>query len=355
MNNLLKIIFVLCISVVLSMMTGCKSNPSTAANTNTAADSTGSKVKSDQAYLMVETEMDKILNGRYTTPSAFDQFKYSSALGLYNEAIALNPNNSDARFGAAITEMLAAYSDPEINKLIKDLDSAQTNGPSKSIVLQNLVSITPLPNTTAKMSISAIPAASGIVFTVQTALKDPPLISRVQQVLRDNFLPMVQAAINHLSQIDGNESFRFTITGKMQGDQHLKSVTIYPTEVALLHAAMNLLKFNIQTLLIYKFELPDYSQTSLVNALNQDNTSFFVLHTDGKQRAADAKATFGLVITKMRKAIDYLERISGAKSDAVIKLGVNGIKQSDLDTVKTYLTKVETSLSSNYNIELKNA
>jgi len=352
MKNLKVFLPLIGILILQFFWTGCNKTDN---STDPTEDPVQSKVKSDQAYLMIETEMHKMLNGNYSTPSDFDQFKFASALVLYNEAIALDPNNTDAQFGVALTEMLAAYSDAAINNLIKDIDSSMNTGQNNSQVLRDLLSTTLLPNSTQKMAISTAPLAAGLIFSIQTALKDPPLISRIQQVLRDNFLPKVQFAIDHLSKIEAIESFKFTISGKMQGDPSLKAVTIYPTEVALLNAMMHALKFNLQSLLIYKFDLTDYSQNSLISALSQNNTSFFVLQADGKQRAADTKVTFSTIITKMRKAIDYLERISGSKSDAVIKLGNNGIKQADLDTVKTYLTKLETALSSTYTFDLKGA
>ncbi|MCF8267038.1 MAG: hypothetical protein K9I69_03060 [Ignavibacteriales bacterium] len=314
-----------------------------------------SKELSDQAYAQVETQMNNMLNGEINSISDMDQYDFATALDLYDQAVTLDENNTDAHFGAALTEVLAAYSDPEIKQLIKDIDSSASSFEKRSKPVRDLLSATILPRTTRSMSFTTTAAAGGILFTLQNAMKDPPLISRVQSVLKNNFLPKVQSAINHLSKLDSDESFRFNITGKMQGDPSLNSVTVYPTEAALMNAMMHGIKFNIQAALIYSFELSDYTQSSLLTALNQNNTTFFVLGSTGKQTASDAKTTFNTIITKIEKGIDYLERISGSKSDAIIKLGHDGVEQVDLDTLKTYLNKIETALSQNHTVTIKDA
>lgn len=355
MNRLRNIFPLLLASIFCAYMLGCKEDQTaTDVTDKTQVDSAASKSKSDLAYLQVESEMNKMINGNYTTPSQYDQLRFNVALASYNEAIALNPGNTDALFGAAVAQILAAYSDPAINKLIKDLDSS-ANGRSASIA--KLISCTLIPASTDKMSLPLTPAAGGAAFMMSKALTDPPLVSRVQTVLRDNFLPKVQAAIDNLGKLEANEAFKFTISGSMQGDPKLKSISIYPTEAALFNAMLNMLKFNIQCMLVYKFDLTDYKQATLLEALKQSNTTFFTLQADGKQRGADAKASFAASIAKIKKAIDFLKRISGAKSDAIIKLGTaqGSVKQADLDTLTTYLNKVESALNSDLSVEIKDA
>lgn len=308
-----------------------------------------SKVKSDQAYQMVENEMFNMINGNNQTLTDFDQYKFESALTLYNEALKLDPNNTDARFGAAITEILSAYANPEINKLIKEIDSSDLNSPIKKGLFLPL-----LRRGTAAFSVSLNGAGENLIYSFRKALGDPPLISRIQSVLENHFLPKLNSAISHLALIDDNESFRFIISGKMQGDPTLSAISLYCTEVSLLEAALNGLKFGLETFFMYKFELPDYTQASLLSALNKNSTNFFYLKTDGQARALAAKATFTRMVQKLKNAADYLGRVSGNKQDAAIKLGNDGISQSDLDTVKKYLNKMETALSSTIQVEIKN-
>lgn len=318
--------------------------------TNPTKDPTKSKEKSAQAYSMIENEFYKWVNGSYNSPSDFDQLNFASAAATYKEALDLDPENMDAQFGAAITEILTAYADPDINSLIKQMDSAMSgNSFNKMLTSPGIAS------QTEQMVLPLAPAAVNVFAMHKLALTDPPLISKIQQVLRDKFLPRLEYASSRLAAIEANSAFKFTISGKMQGDPQMESVSIYPTEIFLMNAGLHGIRFGLEMFLIYKFELTDYSQNSLVNALQQNNQSFFVLASDGLQRAANCKANLQGMVTKLKGAINALETISGNKPDAIIKLGSNGIKQSDLDTVKTYLNKFETAITQDVSITIEDA
>jgi len=318
--------------------------------TNPTKDPTKSKEKSAQAYSMIENEFYKWVNGSYNSPSDFDQLNFASAAATYKEALALDPENMDAQFGAAITEILTAYADPDINSLIKQMDSVMS-GDS----FNKMLSSPGIASQTEQMVLPLAPAAVNVFAMHKLALTDPPLISKIQQVLRDKFLPRLEYASSRLAAIEANPAFKFTISGKMQGDPQMESVSIYPTEVFLMNAGLHGIRFGLEMFLIYKFELTDYSQSSLVNALQQNNQSFFVLASDGLQRAANCKANLQGMVTKLKGAINALETISGNKQDAIIKLGNNGIKQADLDTVKTYLNKFETAITQDVSITIDDA
>jgi hypothetical protein len=318
--------------------------------TNPTKDPTKSKEKSAQAYSMIENEFYKWVNGSYNSPSDFDQLNFASAAATYKEALALDPENMDAQFGAAITEILTAYADPDINSLIKQMDSVMSGDSFNKMLTSPGIA-----SQTEQMVLPLAPAAVNVFAMHKLALTDPPLISKIQQVLRDKFLPRLEYASSRLAAIEANPAFKFTISGKMQGDPQMESVSIYPTEVFLMNAGLHGIRFGLEMFLIYKFELTDYSQSSLLNALQQNNQSFFVLASDGLQRAANCKTNLQGMVTKLKGAINALETISGNKSDAIIKLGNNGIKQADLDTVKTYLNKFETAITQDVSITIDDA
>lgn len=350
MNIVFRLFTVLFCSAVLFV--SCSKDEAPTSATNQTTDPESSKVKSDEAYQLVETEMGTMLNGNFTTLQQYDQLKFTSALSLFKQALDLNANNTDALFGAAVTQILSAYSDTAINSLVKDIDSSEN---LKSSTFGDLHNLLKMPSGSGSIQLSGSIAAAGTANNFLIALNDPPLANRIQRVLRDNLLPKVQSAIDYLSKIDTMKSFKFTISGKMQGDVSLQPVTVYPTEVSFLNSMLHFLKFNIMTILIYKYDLADYSQSTLLNALKQSNETFFVLQPDGKDRAATAKSEFSAAIVKAKQAINQLRNLSGSKSDAVIKLGNDGFRQRDLDTLTVYLNKAESALSGNYSIELKNA
>lgn len=313
-------------------------------------DPTASKTKSNQAYSLMESEFFKWVNGSYHKPSDFDNLTFTQANTLYKDALALDANNKDAQFGAAITEMLVAYSDPDINKIIKQFDSSMNNNSLEKVFANGLI-----PFSTSQMNAPIGAAATNLFAIHNLALTDPPLISKVQEVMRDKLLPRVTYAIDRLSVLESDTTFSFIVSGRMQGDPTLQPYKLYCTEAGFSNGLMYGLKFIIEEFLIYQFPLQDYKQATLINALSQNNTTFFVLATDGTTRAANAKNALTSMINKIQNGIHYLETFSGKKNDAVIKMGSGGIKQNDLDTVKTYLNKMLNALNQDVTVELKAA
>lgn len=314
-------------------------------------DPTASKTKSDQATALLETEMFNMINNNYNSLSDLDQINMSAANSLFKEALTLDENNAQAQFGAAFTEFVMVYKDPDFNALIKDMDSSFNQSNS----LKKLLSPTLLPGGTAGMQVP-INEAGGVVFSImKLAVKDPPLISRVQQVFRDKLLPRLDYAANLFAKLEANNSFKFVISGKMQGDPEIEPVALYPAEIYVMDAMMHGLKFAVDAFLVYKFDIPNYEQSTLVAALNQNSTNFFYLAADGNARATAAKNDLTLIATKLLSGISSLETLSGTKPDAVIKIGNNGIKQNDLDTTKKYLNKFKDAITQDVSVHLEDA
>lgn len=310
-----------------------------------------SKTKSDQATALLETEMFNMINNNYNSLADLDQINMSAANSLFKEALTLDETNAQAQFGAAFTEFVMVYKDPDFNALLKDIDSAF----NQENPLKKLLSPTLLPGGTAGMKIPVDDAGSAVFTMMKLAVKDPPLISRIQQVLRDKLLPRLEYAANLFAKLEANPSFKFVISGKMQGDPEMEAVALYPAEIYIMDAMMHILKFNVDAFLVYKFDIPNYNQSTLLAALNQNSTNFFYLAADGASRATMAKNDLNLVATKLLNGITSLETLSGSKADAVIKIGNNGIKQNDLDTTKKYLNKFKDAITQTVTVHVKDA
>lgn len=314
-------------------------------------DPAASKVKSDQATALLETEMFNMINNNYNSLSDLDQINMSAANALFKEALTLDETNAQAQFGAAFTEFIMVYKDPDFNALLKDIDSAMNDGNA----INKLLSPNLLPGSTAGMKVP-ISEAGGTIFAImKLAVKDPPLISRVQQVLREKLLPRLEYAATQFAKLEANASFKFVISGKMQGDPEIESVALYPAEIYMMDAMMHWLKFSVDAFLIFKFDIPNYNQSTLLAALNQNSTNFFVLAADGAARATAAKNDLNMIAAKLLAGITSLETLSGNKPDAVIKIGNNGIKQNDLDSTKKYLNKFKDAITQDVTVHLRDA
>jgi len=325
---------------LLFFFVGCQTTEDTP--TGPTTDPTGSSLKSQQAYESLEIVFTTWANGNFQNASDFDALNFKTANALYKEAIALDPNNKDAHLGAAITEILCTYADTSVNRIVKQWESF---GKSNNTFASSAIKNAGLLSSTSQMVVPINEMAKNLLKIYTVAKVDPPLISDMQRIVRDAFLPRINYAIEQLGFVESSDTFKFRVSGKMQGDVNLKAVYLYPTEIMFTDAMLNGVKAMLEGFLVYKFDLADYKQATLVAALQQNSTSFFYLASDGATRAQNAKASVIAMIDKMLSGITKLESFSGAKTDAVIKIGHDGLKQADLDTTKKYLNKTKTSMT----------
>jgi hypothetical protein len=338
MKNLVTVLFILFLCVA-----GCNKNA------NEPVDSTASKEKSTEAYSSLEGQFSFWVNNSFTSASSYDRLDFQTANTLYKEAITLDPGNSEAQFGAALTELLVAYSDAQVNDVVKRWESSLKKTGVASAFLNG-----GFPSSASKLLPPTLLAAENTINTYKVALTDPPLISEMQAVLRDKVLPRIVYGIERLAEVEKDTTFRFRISGKMQGDSRLNPVYLYITEIYMIDAAWQGLRFMLEEFLIYRFDLPDYSQSSLVAGLSQNSTNFFVLATDGATRAQNAKNALDGVFSKIQSGLRTLVTISGNRSDAVIKLGDIGLRQPDIDSLRSYLQQARNALTAPFTVHLNN-
>jgi len=336
---------------LLLFFVGCQSTEDPP--TGSTIDPAESTLRSQKAYESLEIVFTQLADGKFQNASDFDALNFKTANDLYKSAIDLDPANKDAHLGAALTEILCVYSDTAVNRIVKQWESfgnSNSNLLSKASPLKNAG----LLSSTSQMVVPVNEMAKNLLKIYTVAKVDPPLISDMQRVVRNAFLPRINYAIDQLVFVESSDSFKFRVSGKMQGDTKLSDVYLYPTEILMTDALLQGVKSMLEGFLVYKFDLTDYKQASLVAALQQNSTTFFYRADDGTTHAQNAKASITNMIDKLLLGITKLESISGHKSDAVIKIGNDGLKQADLDTAKKYLNKMKTSMTSAITVHLDN-
>ena len=345
-------LYFLLLFLLIAFVPGCEEN-----QTGEGTDPTASKQKSDAAYKMMEDDMYMMINGNFQNASDFDQLRWKQMNATFREAITLDPNNYTAKYGAALSEIFAVYSDTMVNNLIKQFESAmngENTGMNNSPVLGSLKKSL-IPANTQQMRIPTENIAAALFSVQKLALVDPPLLSRVQAAIREKLLPAMEYAKARLAECESNPNFTFTVTGRMQGDNNFDIVTIYVTEVYFTDALLNMMASVLESTLIYKFDLADYNQATIVAALQPSSTNFFYMNDDGQTRAQNVKNDFLGALNKMKQGISSLETFSGRRPDAVVKIGNSGdrtIKQQDIDTVKKYLDKVINAFNTEQTIDI---
>jgi len=302
------------------------------------------------------TEMENqfyfMATNKFNSSGDFDRVDFSKASTYFKNAIAQNPNNLDANLGSALCEIFTGYADPDVNAAIKAWEGYN---PGSSILAFANVHI---PAGTQDMTIPVSALAKNLMKIVRTATTNPPTIAKMQELLKTKLLPRLDYALACLAVVEQHQDYRMRISGKMQGDTKLNPVYMDLTEVYLLDAMIQGIHAMVSEFLVYQFTLNSYTAHDLVQALDPNNTTFFVLASDGKAQSASVKTSILGAIGKIRSAINFLKSETGDQSSNIIKLkqGNNGgIATSDLDTVLTYLTKAEDALANGVTITADNA
>lgn len=325
-------------TVVLAFVLGvlfpaCESNPSDENDPGTAA------AKVAEAY----TSMENV----FSSPGSIEDKDFSNAERLYMEAVAAEPTNPTANFGAAFTRILGAFADTAIKNTINRWKDFNPDGSSMLKF--------GIPAGTGDMTVPTAALSRNLVKIILAAKADPPTITEMQTMIKDRLLPRVEYAIARLAVVEQNQNFELRISGKMQGQPSANDVYLDLTEVYIMDAALHGMKATIEQFLIFRFDLEGYNTKSIVAALQPANASFFVLASDGAARAQRVKSSLVSSVGKIRSGVNFLKTESDNQNDDIIKRGTGGIAQSDLDTVLVYLNKIENALTGTFTVELKDA
>jgi hypothetical protein len=351
MKTLSALFMLLVGTISLFIIPGCEKSASTEpAGTN--VDTLSSSTNSSLGMTEMENQFYFMATNHFSTSGDYDRVDFSKASTYFKKAIADNPNNLDANIGSALCEVFTGYADPDVNAAIKAWEG-YTPGQS-TLALANVH----IPGGTKDMTIPISALASNLMKIVRTATTDPPTIAKMQELLKTKLLPRLDYALACLAVIEQHQDFRMRISGKMQGDMKLNPVYMDLTEVYLLDAMIRGVRAMVGQFLVYQFNLNSYTSSALLQALNQTNTSFFVLAADGKAQSTAVKSGIIATIGKIRSAVNFLKSQTGDQSNNIIKIkqGNNGgIAMSDLDTVLAYLTKAEDALANGVTITADNA
>ncbi len=278
---------------------------------------------------LIESEL-----GNVEQPSDID---LSSPNSLYKQALQFDPNNDDANFGAALTELLNLTQNQSFINAFETwgafLDTAKIFSPSNTLDIFS-VSSTGFPTSLSnqQMSIEAPLAMSMGMFKL-TASSNVPQIGDIQNILKTVALPAVNYSISRLERIT-NTSYIFMVTGKMQGDVNEDDIEIDFTEIYALKSVLNILKSWLHLSVAYNFNIATYDSTGMVNALKQDS-GFLALNSDGASHMSSAKTALLAAATNLENAIAFVEAETDNQDDDVIKVG-SGVPQEVKDGITEF-------------------
>jgi hypothetical protein len=316
------------------LFSSCESTPSD--NNN---DPGKSESKAAEAY----AEMENV----FAAPGSIEEKDFSRAENLYREALAADPSNPSANFGAAFTRILGVFADTAIKNSVKRWEGFDPESPSMLKF--------GLPAGTGDMTVPTAALSKNLFKIIRAAQSDPPTITEMQTMIKNHLLPRVEYAIARMAVVEQHPAFEMRISGKMQGRPTATDVYLDMTEVYIMDAMLHGMKATIEQFLVFRFDLDRYNTRSIVAALQPTNATFFVLAPDGAARAQSIKSSLLSAVGKIRSGVNFLKSETDNQDNDIIKKGAGGIAQNDLDTVLVYLNKIESALTGVFTVELKDA
>ncbi len=218
---------------------GSASNPSGAATMPSAQ-----QTASAAAYTMAANEALESAIYAASNSGNGPNVNVSSAEAIYKSALAQNPNNTSAQFGAAVTALLSINQNASIQSV---LDSF-TVTPSNSLFKSRLLPLGITGNSFKKSGEILSGIASGSQWNL-------PKISTVQEVVKDTLLPEIVYALDRMSIIENDPKFAFTITPKMRGLAVGDTFVVSRGDIFVIDASLRVVRGILLTLISYNVDI----------------------------------------------------------------------------------------------------
>ena len=231
---------------------------------------------------------------------------FSSATTLYQEALTLDPNNADAHFGAALTDILSLAGNTDIQNLfdgnilslppefLKSLTSSSSGTPQLLSSFGKDMKGTILGSFTGRISKALGKGA---------AMQAGPMPSYYQNIVETALLPKVISAIDHLSAVLQNTGYAFLVTPQMTGES--ETFRIDATEIYLFKAFLQLVATEGSAMVAYNIDYNSQDSVAVYQAW-QSGSAFLSFRTNGSQRMKDTRTYFTGAASSIQAGLNYL-------------------------------------------------
>jgi hypothetical protein len=299
-----------------------------------------------------------IVQGDYlkNAEAALTSGDYTNANKYYNDLLARDPNNKDAKFGVAITQLILAATETQQNLGIQSLASKQISSLSS---IQSVLSSFK----GGSDSVINVPAArKGLSSMAMAAVEEPKQFSDYQNAVKPLIVKMraSQALVRELESTDFE--YIITIQSGQEGSQEQKLI-INGADACIVDMLLSYLIAPLDLLTAYNLDL-DYSVCFSSDGVPQiaailGTTKFLALNTgaiDGKATMADAYNKYLSLITTAKKMLTLLAAQPDDSTGYLIpKPSAEEAAQitSSLDQAQTMITEPYTEPDSGMVIDIK--
>lgn len=300
-----------------------------------------------QANSELESALNDLING--DEPQGPADINFSEPYALYTEALRSNPNHPTALFGVGMLDVLMLMQDAEVQDLYDRMQAFLDAGTYFEVggpAVNQPPRITPV----FALADVRLPVLEPIRMSrrMTRTLDDDPQLSEVQNLCMSKLMPRLDQAVNHLAPVAANAEFTFTVTPTMQGDPLEDPVEIDPTEVRLTIAGLRAIQALLYQFCAYNMDLDAYDGPGMLEAFSQ-GSNFMHLNGQGSQRMRSARTAWLAAADYVAGAIDFLEAETDPQADDLIRIDpYDTPTQNDLDSIRLYLPRIETTLNSSY-------
>jgi|GEM_PF-2516556 len=194
---------------------------------------------------------------------------FTGSYNLFEQAVTLDPNNMNAKAGAAVTNILRLPSDPMIADLIDELD------------LITFVKSTwmPLPSDKGPGT------ASGIGHLLLENLSGAAAPQDDLRILLTYLVTVLDHSIAYCNAIETHPDFEWII--EFEVESQIDTIEVDVTDIYMLESPLHWVKALLHGLLAYKMEVASMEEGDLVAALAQDSDFLTLMYPSMVTSAAN--------------------------------------------------------------------
>ncbi len=242
---------------------------------------------------------------------------YAAANAHYRAALALDPNNREANFGAAVTEVYVLQLDPEVAGII---DFVQGRAPR---AMRAPIATSAKPRDGRAVLLAAMnglrldPEAGGraVMGMFRMTAEDPILISDIQQAIKLKLMPRLLFAEARINQLEAFPDLNIVLTPAMTGEPD--PIEIDHGDILMLDAALKGLQGWLGMVVAYDFDGAE-AEPANAESLLTSGTDFGTLHTDGALQLASARSNLLLVNSRLDAAAASIAAETDDQADDAI-------------------------------------
>jgi len=286
--------------------------------------------------------------------------------GLFRQAVEKDPTNSMANFGAGLTELLMLVTDgSEFLQHVQQWetfiathnifgDSIEWDGAGKILPDENnLISTNPFSiEGASKLSATGYLKA---VTSLPKYAQETPEISDLQNLIENTIMARVDYAIERLAVVEDDESFTFTITPEMQGNESASPRELDLTEIYMFDAVLHSIRALCNVVVSYNVNISPYDTTAFDRL--ESGGSFMTLRDGYESNMPAALDDIHSVLDKADAALDFLQGEGDSQSDDIIIIGESteeqpGISNENIIIAHGLIDSVRTVFSGPVDIQL---